>query len=131
MYTAIAGRFATEETAATFTDAVQEICRPYGYQIIINNPDFEAETTGGVRIFQEKMSINLLLCLNYPSHKKIKVSSDRIFLELGFASEPNYAGRETNFVDLILKAAALPGPESLYWIFAYEWPSERSIRLKL
>jgi hypothetical protein len=34
MYTAIAGQFDTEEAAALFAAAVQEICQPYGYQVI-------------------------------------------------------------------------------------------------
>lgn len=132
MYTAIAGQFETEEAAAQFAAAVQEICRPFGYQVIINDPDFDYEVSEGVRVFQGKMGINLLLCLNYPSHRRVKVSSDLIYVELGYTYESKYAGTETHFVECILRVSLLaaPRPVKLYWLFSFEWPKDRYVRLK-
>ncbi|RAK63963.1 hypothetical protein [Hymenobacter edaphi] len=132
MYTAIAGQFETEEAAAQFAAAVQEICQLYGYQVIVNNPDFDYEVSEGVRVFQEKMGLNLLLCLNYPAHRRIKVSSDLIYLELGYQREPKYAGKEANFAACILRVNSLPTPNpiKLYYLFSFEWPKDRYIRLK-
>ncbi|TGE23367.1 hypothetical protein [Hymenobacter metallicola] len=130
MYTALAAQFETHGLATQFAATVHDICRPYGYQVIINQPDFDADTSEGVKVFQQKKDINLLICLNYPSHKQIKISSDLLFLELGYAIEPKYAGKETYFVELILKVGLLPGPTNLYWIFAYEWPQDRFVKFK-
>jgi hypothetical protein len=130
MYTAIAGQFESHEEARDFTEQIQKLSSSYSYKVIVNNSDFDDEVSEGVKIFQEKMGINLLLCLNYPSHKRVKISLDLIFLELGYPPEPKYAGKQTDFLDLILKVSFLSGPLKLYWVFASEWPKDRFVRLK-
>lgn len=130
IYTAIAAKFSTATEASSFAEAVQEICRPFGYEVVVNNPDFDEETSPGVRSFQAKMGIDLLLVLNYPSHRRVKVSSDLIYLELGEATLPKYGGKERNFIDCILSVSQLPTPISLYWLFAIEWPKDRYVRFK-